>query len=142
MPGFIMVDGPFPNTKAPNPRCCSDPTVLCRDCAALALAGSSRQYFDRDESLAQAIQGTTTNNCSGSGGPLDLPEPDAMMPTLGTDPRGPLDLPEPAVAANVYGCHPNPHGPLDIPDALGQVVAERRAEMEAHQRRQQDTRRG
>lgn len=37
MAGFFVHDGPYQNTKTPNAKCCSDPTVLCPECARKAL---------------------------------------------------------------------------------------------------------
>lgn len=38
MPGFYVANGPYKNTVAPDPSCCSDPGLLCPDCARLVLA--------------------------------------------------------------------------------------------------------
>ena len=46
MPGFYVTDGNFQNTRAPDPRCCSDPTVLRPKCAARVLGDGPARHYD------------------------------------------------------------------------------------------------
>ena len=46
MPGFFVADGAYQNTRAPNPKCCSDPKVMCLNCAKLALGMPASELFD------------------------------------------------------------------------------------------------
>ena len=85
--GFAVVG--FRPTRAPNPNCCTNPTVLCRDCATLALTTNvaNNLVVNADEHLAPfgthpaeyldengepLPQATTTNS---SKGPEDNLEP-------------------------------------------------------------------
>lgn len=70
MPGFYVSDGAFKNTKAPNPACCSDPKVLCRNCAKLVLASPPSKYFNLQDSLDGTVRNSMDDDLLLLPGPL------------------------------------------------------------------------
>lgn len=85
MPGFYVQDGPYRNTKAPNPKCCSDPGILCPACARQALAAPPSKLFDWRESQEQISANSLSANELADEDLLPLPRVEPPAPQKRAD---------------------------------------------------------